>query len=111
MTEYKEQVEKHRKLMEAEKWARGVQHIHVHQLTSMWYEQRPYDMEDGAVTDTIFNDGTIQRRLPSGGLVFLENERLMGDELIDAWEKATYNSCICGEQDCDEEYEHWTHGY
>ena len=111
MTEYKELVEKHRKMREAEKWARKVHSIHVHQLKSMWYETRPYDMDDGSVTDTIFNDGTIQRRLSNGGLVFLENERLMGDELIDAWERATHNVCICGEQDCEEEYEHWTHGY
>ena len=73
MTEYKKLVEKRRKMMEAEKWARGVHSIHVHQLKSMWYETRPYDMDDGSVTDTMFNDGTIQRRLPNGGLVFLEN--------------------------------------
>ena len=111
MTEYKKLVEKRRKMMEAENWARGVHSMYVHQLKSMWYETRPYDMDDGSVTDTMFNDGTIQRRLPNGGLVFLENEKLTGDALIDAWEKATHNICICGEQDCDEEYEHWTHGY
>ena len=111
MTEYKELVEKQRKMIEAEKWARGVYSIHSHQLKSMWYETRPYDMDSGFVTDTMFNDGTIQRRLPNGGLVFLENEKLIGDELIDAWEKATYNVCICGTANCEEEYEHHTHGY
>ena len=111
MTQYKKLVEKHRKMREAEKWSRGIQSIHVHQLKSMWYETRAYDMDEGSVTDTMFNDGTIQRRLHNGGLVFLENEKLTGDALIDAWEKATHNICVCGEQDCEEEYEHHTHGY
>ena len=53
----------------------------------MWYETRPYDMKDGSVTDTIYNDGTVERRLPNGGLVFMENEKLTGDSLIHEWEK------------------------
>ena len=87
MTEYSEMIEKQRKLLKAEKWARGVKSLHAHRLTSMWYETRPYDLQDGSVLDTIYNDGTVERRLPSGGLVFMENEKLTGDSLIHEWEK------------------------
>ena len=87
MTEYSEMIEKQKKLLKAENWARGVKSLHVHRLTSMWYETRPYDMKEGSVTDTIYNDGTVERRLPNGGLVFMENEKLTGDSLIHEWEK------------------------
>ena len=87
MTEYSEMIEKQRKLLKAEKWAAGVKSLHAHRVTSMWYETRPYDMQDGSVLDTIYNDGTVERRLPNGGLVFMENEKLTGDSLIHEWEK------------------------
>ena len=84
---------------QAEEWAKGVQHIHVHRLTSMWYETRPEDMKMGNVIDTTYNDGTIERKLKNGGIVFMTDEKLTGDALIDAWEKATHNVCVCGTQD------------
>ena len=111
MTEYTEMIERKRKQLQAEEWAKGVQHIHVHRLTSMWYETRPEDMKMGNVIDTTYNDGTIERKLQNGGIVFMTDEKLTGDALIDAWEKATHNLCVCGEQDCPEEYSHTTHGY
>ena len=111
MTEYSKLIERKRKQLQAEEWAKGVQHIHVHRLTSMWYETRPEDMKMGNVIDTTYNDGTIERKLQNGGIVFMTNEKLTGDALIDAWEKATHNVCVCGTQDCATEYSCTTHGY
>ena len=95
MTEYSKLIERKRKQLQAEEWAKGIQHIHVHRLTSMWYETRPEDMKMGNVIDTTYNDGTIERKLKNGGIVFMTDEKLTGDALIDAWEKATHNVCVC----------------
>ena len=53
----------------------------------------------------------IRSSLMSIKFALMTNEKLTGDALIDAWEKATHNLCVCGEQDCPEEYSHTTHGY
>ena len=66
MTEYDNAVERQRVLLEAEQWAEQPQSIHVHGLTSMWYEteESKIDFDNGNVTDTIYNSGLIESRLP-----------------------------------------------
>lgn len=86
MTEYKDVVEYHRQLLLAEEWGKSVKAIHVHQLSSMWYDDRPQDTEEHSVTDTEYNDGLIERRLWSGELVWF-GERLQGEELISKWSR------------------------
>ena len=49
MSEYDEVVDKQRRLLLAEKWAKGVKTLHAHALTSMWYDDRG---NDGSVMDT-----------------------------------------------------------
>ena len=111
MTEYKELVERKRKQLAAEEWASEIRAIHCHKLSSMWYDNRPQDTEHHSVIDTTYNDLSIERQLHNGALVYFNDDKLTGDKLIDAWEKATHNLCICGVQDCPEEYSHTTHGY
>ena len=88
MTEYTDMIESKRKEILAEKWARGVQHIHVHSLKSMWYETRPQDTDSGNVIDITYNDGTIERELKSGEIIYMVENQLTGKALIDAWEKS-----------------------
>ena len=88
MTEYTDMIESKRKEILAEKWARGVQHIHVHSLKSMWYETRPQDTDSGNVIDITYNDGTVERELKSGEIIYMVENQLTGKALIDAWEKS-----------------------
>ena len=111
MTQYQQLVNKKRKQLAAEEWGAEIRSIHTHSLSSMWYDNRPQDTKSGKVTDTTYNDLSIERRLHNGALVFFNEEKLTGEALVDAWEKATHNLCICGVQDCPEEYAHTTHGY
>ena len=86
MSQFEDKVERQRKLLKAEKWAEGVREIHAHELTSMFYEidETVNDTKDGAVTDIRYNDGLIERHLPSGEVKYF-GERLTGDALIEAW--------------------------
>ena len=111
MTEYSEMVERKRKQLAAEEWARVVKHIHIHSIKSMWYDRWPGDTDNGSVTDTTYNDGMIERKLPNGGIRFISDDRLTGERLVDEWEKATHNMCVCGTQNCPTEYSCTTHGY
>ena len=87
MTEYKERVERQRLLLEAEEWAQGVKGMHAHSLSSMWYDTRPQDTEDGkSVMDITYNSGLIKRRLNDGTEVYFGKE-LKGDDLIYEYEK------------------------
>ena len=38
MGQYSDKVERQRLLLEAEEWATGIRDIHLHSITSMWYE-------------------------------------------------------------------------
>ena len=87
MTEYSDMIENKRKLLLAEEWAKGVQHIHVHRLKSMWYDTRPHDTDSGNVIDITYNDGTIERELKSGEIVYMIDNKLTGKELVYEWEK------------------------
>ena len=92
MGQYSDRVERQRLLLEAEEWAKGVAGIHAHSLSSMWYDTRPQDTEDGkSVVDTQYNNGLIKRTLHDGTKVFFGQE-LKGDELIDAYLRHTQPS-------------------
>ena len=87
MTEYSDMIENKRKQLLAEEWAKGVQHIHVHSMKSMWYDNRPQDTDSGNVIDTTYNDGTVERQLQNGEIVYMVENRLTGKELVYEWEK------------------------
>ena len=63
MTQFDERVEKQREKLQAEKWAKGIKCVHIHQIKSMWYDDRPQDTDNGAVTDIQYNSGIIERRI------------------------------------------------
>jgi len=87
MTQYEGAVEKQRLLLEAEEWARGVDNIHIHGLSSMWYDNRPEDTADGEyVTDTAYNSGLIERS-KNGQIIHYFGEVLKGEDLIQEYLK------------------------
>tara|TARA_E500000318_G_scaffold98998_1_gene100736 strand:- start:481 stop:750 length:270 start_codon:yes stop_codon:yes gene_type:complete len=87
VTQYKDKVEQHALLLEAEAWAKGIRSYHYHNLSSMWYEIRPEDTADGKyVRDTQYNDESIERELEDGTIVYL-GEKLTGDKLINKYLK------------------------
>ena len=89
MGQYDDKVERQRKLIAAEEWAGGVSCLHAHSLSSMWYDTRPQDTQDGkGVVDRSFNSGLIERTLHDGSTVYFGKE-LKGDELIEEWERNT----------------------
>ena len=47
MTQYDDTVERQRLLLAAEEWANGIRSLHSHRLSSMWYDTRPQDTENG----------------------------------------------------------------
>ena len=92
MTQYKEEVQRQKDLLKAEEWANGVECLHIHGLSSMWYDTRPQDTEDGkGVVDRSFNSGLIERTLEDGAIVYF-GEELKGDKLIDAYTRAVHPS-------------------
>jgi len=89
MGQYDDKVERQRLLLTAEEWALGVQSLHAHSLSSMWYDNRPEDTADGkCVVDRLFNSGLIERTLNDGSVVYF-GEQLKGDELIQEFLKRT----------------------
>jgi len=85
MGQYDDKVERQRLLLLAEGWAKGVKGVHAHSLSSMYYDTRPQDTEDGkGVVDTEYNSGLIKRECDDGSIVYFGKE-LKGDELIDAY--------------------------
>lgn len=87
MTEYSELVMNQAKILAAEEWAKGVSQIHAHSLNSMWYDDRPQDTQDGKmVTDMHYNNGVVKRTCEDGSIVYFGQE-LVGDTLIDAYER------------------------
>ena len=87
MTQYKDEVERHAELLAAEEWANEVRAIHVHSLSSMWYDDRPQDTHNGtSVTDREFNSGLIER-FKDGKIIYIFGEKLVGDQLLQAFEQ------------------------
>ena len=82
MTEYDNTVERQRQLIAAEEWAKGVSGIHVHGISSMWYDDHPEDTrDDKRVSDYSFFSGLI-KRYQGGKLLRTFGEELTGDNLI-----------------------------
>ena len=87
MGEFDYRVERQRLLLEAEEWAKGVNTLHAHSLTSMWYETEASKAdieENGPVVDTIYNDGRIVRER-KGKTILILGEQLTGDKLVDKY--------------------------
>ena len=86
MTQYDERVEQQRLKIEAEDWAKGVKTLHAHSLSSMWYDSRPQDTEDGKrVMDKEYNNGLVERTLSNGETFLFTEYELKGDDLISAY--------------------------
>ena len=87
MGQYDDRVERQRVLLEAEEWSKGIANIHVHQITSMWYEtpeSKAELLKNGHVTDTTFNNGLIERRRDDT-LICSFGLALSGDDLLDSY--------------------------
>mgnify|MGYP000223235817 CR=1 FL=1 len=85
MGQYDSAVERQRLLLAAEEWASGVENIHVHGLSSMWYDDKPEHTENGKkVTDVTYNNGMVERR-QQGKVIHYFGEKLTGDDLISAY--------------------------
>ena len=90
MSEYRERVEKQAIQLDAEEWAKGIKSIHAHSTSSMWYDTRPQDTEEGkSVVDTQYNSGVIKRDILSTNEVFIFGKALTGQELVDEYRKHT----------------------
>ena len=88
MTQYDETVDKQRRTIEAEKWASQTKSIHAHSMSSMFYDDRPQDTENGkTVTDHEFNDGIV-KRYHQGKLIHTFGKRLTGAALLDAYSRS-----------------------
>ena len=88
MGQHRDKVEHQALRLDAEEWAKGVKQIHVHRLNSLWYETKESinDMDSGNVTDTIYNDGRIQRS-QNGIVIRTFGDVLTGDELVHEYGK------------------------
>ena len=82
MTEFSDIVEKQRVILEAENLRDTVENIHLHGLSSMWYDNRPQDTEDNKmVTDITYMDDRIERTLPDGTIILMQ-QGLKGEEWL-----------------------------
>ena len=79
MTQYDDTVDRQRRLILAEKWAKGVKTLHAHALTSLCYVDRGYD---GSAMDTEYNDGLVMREIRETGEIVYFGKSLEGDELL-----------------------------
>lgn len=88
MTQYEDRVERQRLQLEAEKWANVPKSVHIHRLSSMWYEteESKADLEDGNVTDIQYNSGRIERSR-NGELIRTFGKDLKGEELVRAYQR------------------------
>lgn len=84
MTEFNKIVEIQRQKIKAEIWARGINTLHAHSLSSMGYDTRG---DDGSVLDIIYNDGSIKREIQSNKKVVWLGEKLTGDKLLQAYSR------------------------
>ena len=85
MSQYNDRVEKQRQKIQAEKWANSVKSIHVHSVSSMHYDNRPQDTENGnSVLDVEYNNGSVKRTTANNEVVMLGNP-LKGDALLNAF--------------------------
>lgn len=90
MSQYNEIVEYQRLKLAAEAWSKGVHSIHAHSLSSMWYDDRPQDTENGGVVDTQYNDNSIERTLSNGTKIWMV-ERPSIEKQMDLYSKYEYD--------------------
>ena len=86
MTQYKDKVEQHGLLLEAEAWAKGIKQVHTFDSdnTTMAYDY-PNPTREGYVTDTTFNDGRVQRVVHSTQKKYIIGKRLSEKDLINKY--------------------------
>ena len=87
MGQYDANVERQRMFLQAEKWAEQPKGIHLHSMSSMWYDNRPSDTENGHVMDIEYNGGWIDRH-KNNKLIHTFGKRMSREELIDAYGRA-----------------------
>ena len=86
MTQYDDSVERQRRLLLAEEWAKGVKSVHEHSLTSCWYDTRG---NDGSVLDVEYNNGVVMREIKDTGEIVFFGQPLKGDELLSSFGRHT----------------------
>lgn len=88
MGQYDDVVERQRILLEAEEWAKQPKSVHVHGVTSMWYETEESikDFENGNVTDTHYYGGHVVRQ-QNGKVIRTFGEQVTGEELFQAYQR------------------------
>ena len=86
MGQYQGLVERQRLLIKAEEWAIQPKDVHIHSISSMWYDNRPQDTEKHSVTDVEYMSGKIERTLHDGTKVVLV-EAETGEKLVDRIEQ------------------------
>ena len=89
MTEYKDKVEQHALLLEAEAWAKKVDSIHTFNsdVVTMGYDY-PNTSREGYVTDKTYNDGTVERVVHKSGKTKYFGKPVKGDKLIDIFRRS-----------------------
>ena len=86
MSEYDDVVDRQRRLLLAEEWARGVKSLHAHSLTSLAYDTRG---NDGSVLDIEYNNCVVKREVRSTGETVYFGEALTGQALVDSYIRNT----------------------
>tara|TARA_R100000458_G_scaffold50013_1_gene49966 strand:+ start:5762 stop:6028 length:267 start_codon:yes stop_codon:yes gene_type:complete len=84
MSEHDEKVNRQRLLLKAEAWAKIPKCIHIHKLSSMWYDNRPQDTKNEHVTDIQYNSGLIVR-MRKGKVIHKFGEAKTGQDLLDLY--------------------------
>ena len=85
MTQYDDKVQRQRDILKAEEWAKQVKSVHAHSISSMFYDTRPQDTEEGkSVLDIQYNSGLVERKTHDGYTVYF-GEELKGDKLLDEY--------------------------
>ena len=87
MGQYDELVHKQAVKLAAEEWAKQPKSLHVHKISSMWYDNRQQATEKMHVTDTQYNDGSIVREQDGKIIHVFSDEQVRGDALIDKFSK------------------------
>jgi len=82
--QYTEVVDRRRKMIKAEKWAKGIKTFHAHSLDSMYYD---HGRKDGSVIDIEYNSGLIERTIKATGEKVYFGTKLEGTELLRIWER------------------------
>ena len=92
MTQYDERVELQRLKIEAEEWASKVKTIHGHSISSMHYDTRPQDTEDGKrVVDVERVQATLEHLLleqPDASLVIQADEHAYNGTVVKVMDAA-----------------------